>query len=105
VIGAELRKAAYTGDVDAVLALIRQGADPCDCGDDGFTAIHIAAQSGNEYLTSLLEHPLVRVNAQSRNGMTTLHCACGRGRVQVVAVLLKNRADREARAAAGETPL
>ena len=108
VLGAELRAAAYIGDVDAVLALIRQGAHPCDPDDEGFTAIHIAAQEGHEYLASvLLEHPCVNanVNVESRSRITPLHSACAHGQVQVALVLLKHGADHEARASAGETPL
>ena len=56
----------------------------------GFTALHIACQSGNkEAVESLLAHKDIDLIVRDGNGDTPLHEACFHGHEEVVKVLLK----------------
>ena len=55
----------------------------------GFTALHIACQSGNiEAVESLLDHEDIDVNVKDGNGDTPLHEACFHGHNKIVRALL-----------------
>jgi ankyrin repeat protein len=86
---APVAEAAMRGDVEAVRALLRDGADVNAAQGDGMTALHWAALNGNVELMSLVLYagataePLTRLGAY-----TPLHLASSRGHAAAVARLL-----------------
>lgn len=71
--------------------------------DEGFTALHIAALSGNTPIVVLLLNHGADIEAKDRvNGLTPLHFA---GNPQVASLLISHGANIEAVGLAGETPL
>jgi ankyrin repeat protein len=59
--------------------------------EDGFTALHMAAQHGHhEIATALLAHPDTNVNQRTIINRTPLNLACYWGNVEVLKVLLKD---------------
>ncbi|KAI9800265.1 MAG: hypothetical protein M1833_003379 [Piccolia ochrophora] len=91
-----LCSAAGSGDLERVVALLRDNID-VNGEANGSTALHIAAEEGyTEIALALLQHGLL-VDARNRAGFTALHCAAWYGREQVVQLLLENVYDIEAR--------
>jgi len=88
--------AAYSGDTEAVIAQLDQGADlnARDC--DGDTALILAADRGHIELVQVLVERGADVNAKNQNGETALLRAAGNGRAAVVKLLLAHQADRNA---------
>ena len=68
-----LTGAVETGDVSAVLQLLRAGTDVNSAGLGGETALLVAADTGNtEILTLLLSCPALRVNQQAEHQLIRL---------------------------------
>ena len=82
--------AAMKGDMTAVRALLRDGADVNAAQGDGMTALHWAALNGDVRTMELLliggavVEPLTRIG-----GYTPLHLASSRGHAPIVARLLE----------------
>ncbi len=103
---ATLPDAAKAGDLDAVRALLRQGADVNRAEDDGLTALHWAAIHGDAQMAQMLIVAGANVQAKTRLGAyTPLHMAAENGNVALVRVLLAARADVNVPTAVGTTPL
>ncbi len=86
--------AAMNGDVEAVRALLRQGADANAPQGDGLTAIHWAAEKGIAELAEILIYAGANVRSVTRNGgYTPLHLAARGGHAPVVETLLGAGAD------------
>jgi uncharacterized protein len=83
-------QSAITGDVDALsAALMTEDVNTAD--GDGWTALHIAARSGNlDIVRTLLAFPLVDVNIKNKWKSTPLMIAAGSGNLPVVELLLRH---------------
>lgn len=104
---APVADAAAAGDVAAVKALIKDGADVSAAQGDGMTALHWAAERGHAELAEVLIRAGAHVGAATRIGSyTPLHLAARSGSVPVVRALLAAGADVSARSdPGGATPL
>src|SRR5687768_9642814 len=103
---APVADAAMRGDVDAVRALIKQGADVNAAQGDGMTALHWAAENGHVEMAQLLIRAGGSLTAVTRRGShTPLHVAARSGRGPVIEALLEAGADPNATTAAGATAL
>ena len=89
-----------------VYTLLKKGSDSSLKTNEGFTALHYAARSGNlPIVRALLQNKATMVNARDIRGATPLHDACARGHFELCELLLKNDAAISARTVEGETPL
>ena len=110
-----LGSAARCGDLEMVQVLLDYEADvnvrdchnrtPIHYVSFGSEPLHNIPQSWPEVTRILLEHG-ADVNAMGGDGGDTpLHCAAGRGRVEVMLVLLEHGANVDAQDNQGRTPL
>ena len=99
--------AAMRGDVEAVRSLLSQGADANEAQGDGMTALHWAAERGDEELARMLLAAGAAVAPTTRvGGYAPLHLASRNGSAAVAALLLDAGADpMRAVRATGSTPL
>ncbi|HEV2985127.1 MAG TPA: ankyrin repeat domain-containing protein [Vicinamibacterales bacterium] len=99
--------AAMRGDLDALRALLKQGADVSGAQGDGMSALHHAAERGDAEMTEMLVYAGANVSATTRIGQyTPLHLASQAGSAAVVQALLKAGANVAARTTTtGVTPL
>ena len=82
--------AAERGDVGAVRALLKQGADVNTAQGDGMTALHWAAEGGGVEMAEMLIYAGADLEAVTRVGhYTPLHLASRAGMAPVVETLLK----------------
>ncbi|CAJ1065483.1 ankyrin repeat and protein kinase domain-containing protein 1 [Xyrichtys novacula] len=92
---------------ELIYLLLEHGAAP-DLGDeDQWTALHFAAQSGDDRIVRLLLDKGAAADAREKAGWMPLHLACQNGHETVVRLLL-SRLSEEAvgeREAQGRTPL
>ena len=94
--------AAMRGDLDAVRTLLRQGADVNAAQGDGMTALHWAAEAGDEGMVEALVYAGANLGAVTRLGdYTPLHLASKAGQPAGVAALLEAGADPDARTGTG----
>jgi ankyrin repeat protein len=98
--------AAAVGDLAAVKALLKDGADVNATQGDGLTALHWAARRGDAELANTLIVAGANVKVTTRlTGYTPLHLASERGASAVVQALVKAGADANAVTLTGATPL
>ena len=99
--------AAQRGDLGAVRDLLRGGADVNAPQGDGMTALHWAAERGDEVLCEVLLYAGARVDAGTRIGhYTPLHLAARAASVPVIEMLLGAGSDPGAATTnSGATPL
>jgi ankyrin repeat protein len=98
--------AAARGDVAAVRSLIQQRADVNGALGDGMTALHWAADRGDDVLATLVIAAGADVAPKTRlGGHTPLHIAAAGGRVAIVRHLLEAKASPAERTTTGATPL
>lgn len=98
--------AAARGDIEAVRALLRKGADVNGTQGDGSTALHWAAANADRKLADLLIASKADLSARTRlAGITPLFVAAKNGAAEVVEDLLKAGADVNLANASGTTPL
>jgi ankyrin repeat protein len=104
---APIADAAQRGDLDAVRALVRSGADVNAAQGDGMTALHWAADRGDLELARVVLFAGANVEAGTRIGRyTPLHLAARQARREVAEALLAAGADPMARSTnSGATPL
>ena len=90
--------AAERGDVAAVKALLKEGADVNASQGDGMSALHWAADRGDAALAEILLYAGASTSAQTRIGQyTPLHLAGKSGSAAVATALLKAGADVNSR--------
>jgi ankyrin repeat protein len=98
--------AAMRGDAAAVRTLLQQGADVNVAQGDGMTALHWAADRGDQDLAALLLRFGANSGAVTRIGRhAPLHVAATRGHHLVVRLLVDARADIAALTTTGAAPL
>ncbi len=98
--------AANRGQVAAVRWLLRAGADPAAADNEGFTALHAAAQQDDDMVvTSMLAHPGIQTSPANQHGLTPLHLAALRGNADAVGCLIMRDASLEAEDREGDRPL
>ena len=99
--------AAMDGDIEAVRALLTEGADVNAPQGDGMTALHWAAEAGDVEMVEMLLYAGANQQGVTRLGdYTPLHLASKAGKDRVVARLLEAGADPSAYTTTGEvTPL
>jgi hypothetical protein len=87
--------------------LISEGANVNAQADDGVTALHVAAATGNRAVVqSLLQSKHVKKNAQlAHSGFTALHLAVSSADVETVCALLDHDAGYNEAACHGITPV
>jgi ankyrin repeat protein len=69
------------------------GADALHADDEGFTALHMAAQEGFDAIATMLLRKGAAMDATDDDGVTPLMLACAGGHDAVVNMLLKERCD------------
>jgi uncharacterized protein len=98
--------AAERGDVETVVALLKQGADVNAAQGDGMTALHWAAMKGNAELASVLLYAGASSESTTRlGGYTPLHLASRLGKAEAVGALVEQGADVSAKTSTGAMPL
>lgn len=104
--GARVADAAMRRDPAAVRALLQQRADVNVAQGDGMTALHWAAESGDDVLAGLLLDAHANPAAMTRlGGHTALHVAAKAGHASVVRQLVARGADVNAVTTTGATAL
>ena len=105
--GSPVADAARRGDLEAVRLLLRDGADVNAAQGDGMTALHWAAERGDEVLGEVLIYAGARMDAGTRIGhYTPLHLAARGAHASVVTLLLEAGSDPAARTTnSGASPL
>jgi ankyrin repeat protein len=103
---ARVADAAMRGDTAAVRTLLRQGADVNAAQGDGMTALHWAADHGDQELAALLLRFGANPAAVTRIGRhAPLHVAATRGHHLVAGLLVDAGADIAATTTTGAVPL
>ncbi|HTK29351.1 MAG TPA: ankyrin repeat domain-containing protein [Vicinamibacterales bacterium] len=103
---ASVVEAARDGDLPAMRALLKTGADVNTAQGDGMTALHWAAIKGNVELARMLMYAGASVRATTRLGAyTPLLMASRNGDAPMVAALVDGGADVNATTTSGTTPL
>ena len=98
--------AAQEGDLEAVRALLQQGADPNAAQPDGLTGLHWAALNDEFGIAEILLYAGATVSPVTRvGGYTPLHLASQSGHGVVARVLLEAGADANAYTTTGVSSL
>ncbi len=98
--------AAQKGDLDAVRALLQQGADPNAAQPDGLTGLHWAALNDKLGIAEILLYAGATVSPVTRiGGYTPLHLASQSGHGVVARALLEAGADANAYTTTGVSSL
>jgi ankyrin repeat protein len=97
--------AVRQGDVQAVRAVLKAGADVNQPEGDGATPLHWAAHRDSTELVRVLLGAGASAQAANDLGITPLHLAAANGNIETIRLLLEKRANANAAAASGVTPL
>ena len=101
-----IRAAGQKGSKEMVKMLLKAGAKPDAAVFNGYTPLHMAAQSPQEDVVEMLLHSGANVNAATRNfGVTPLHLAALYGYTRVVKILLDGGGNPMHRDLKRKTPL
>ena len=93
VSGDVLHRAAKTGDIEVLNALLATGAGVDAPDDRGWTALMHAANEGQDPLVELLLASKANPDVRAPDGATALFIAVSRGRTEIVALLRQAGAD------------
>lgn len=91
----DLHKATQDGNIDAMAAALKAGANiesQVD-GGGGYTPLIVAAKNGNLKIVEFLVKSKADVNAKDYDGWTPLILASCAGHLSVVKYLIKNKAN------------
>lgn len=101
-----LHLAAFEGHKDLVRLLLRCGASPKACAQDGLTPLHFAAQKGHTETLEMLLRGGANVHALVHRGRrSALHFACKNAHLNAALLLVQYGGDLDLENAQGETPL
>ena len=101
-----LHNSCRYGHIDMVRLLIKHKANVNTRTDSGDTPLTLAARNKHEnVLHALLNDSQCLVDAKGRDGYTALQYSCRYGHVDIVKILLKHKANVNARTDSGDTPL
>lgn len=104
--GAPLRTATRFGNTVIVRTAMLLGAPLESADDEGFTALHHAAEGNHVAIARALLNKGADTDARSsRDGLTPLHIAAQLGNPDIVDALIRGGADVNATSTAGRTPL
>lgn len=92
----ELLQAARRGDLDAVRALLSQGADTAAVDKYSYTALHRAAEGGHTEIVKRLLVDGANIEQSAEFGITALHCTIVYAHVDTVEALLARGVKTEA---------
>lgn len=101
----ELMNAAKGGNNDAVLDVLKRGADVNEQTNKGKTALMFAASEGHTNVSRLLIEKGAKINIADNYGTTALIVASTSGHDEVVALLLEHNANPAVRDESGSSPL
>ena len=96
--------AAYAGKLNAVEALVKDGADVNAHTAVGYTPLHLAALKGHVDIVDFLLKHGAEIDSIAADGETALHFAAMAGNEEVAQHLLDEGADRSIRDFQGRTP-
>ena len=91
--GAQLRKAAATGNADECRRLIGEGFPLDACDSLGRSALHLAALGDHTEVMLVLLDAGIDIDAQDQRGMTALALAAEAGRCDALCTLIDDGAD------------
>ena len=102
--------AAFSGNLDILKELIKQGADINAENNDKQTILHLAAgaqKPNKELVKYLLEHKEIkqRLKAKEKNAWTAMHISAFNGNLEILKELIKQGADINAENNAKQTIL
>ena len=100
-----LVRAAATGDMAAVRALVTQGHDVNAAGPDGATALHWAVRADDVPTVDALIRAGARVDVRNALGVPPVYVAAQNGNAELLRRLLDARADVNTADATGDTLL
>ncbi|EPS38648.1 hypothetical protein H072_7646 [Dactylellina haptotyla CBS 200.50] len=101
-----LHHAAKAGSESCVIKLLSSGAKASGEDRDRCTPLHLASEQGNRIVVrELVKHRTVRLNAKTKRGYTSLHCAVVAGNVTAARLLLEAGASSDIADTAGRLPL
>jgi uncharacterized protein len=104
-LDARVADAAMVGDMDAVHALLKRGADVNGRGAFGTPALHWRVRVDDLTGAKLLLAAGADAKGTTERGITPLQLAIDNGNAAMVALLLKSGADANGPGPTGETPL
>lgn len=84
--------------------LLENGADPNLRNIHGSSALHAAANNGNENIVNLLLENGADVELANKIGFTSLHVAVSKGFENIVEILINNDANVNVKDNKGDTP-
>ena len=94
------------GHVDIVKALVKHKANVNARTDRGDTPLTLATRNKHDnVMHALLSDSQCLVDAKGQDGYTALHYSCRDGHVDIVKILVKHKANLNARTDSGNTPL
>lgn len=97
---------AEEDDWASVFNLVRSGANiDGQESEDGYTALHYAAHSGNKNAVSMLIELGANINKACDGGASAIFFALGNGHIEIVELLIRHNADVNLKGGSGETPI
>jgi uncharacterized protein len=96
---------AARGKTDQVIRLLQAGRDPNLADDKGETALHYAAQLGDQQMIQALLYFKAAIDPRDQFGNTPLHWAAQSGNTAVIQMLVDAKAAIDPQNRQGVTPL
>jgi hypothetical protein len=100
-----LHYAAHKGNLEKVIALLKEGDSPNDTNGPGYTPLHYATLRGHSQIVEQLIASGAIPDAQDRNGWSSLHGAALRNQLDIAKILLSRGADPDLADNLGNTAL
>jgi ankyrin repeat protein len=101
----DIATVAARGNTDDVIRMLQSGRQPDLPDDNGETALHYAAQLGDQRMTQALLYYKAPVDPRDQFGNTPLHWAAQRGNTAVIQMLIDAKAAIDPQNKQGVTPL